>query len=224
MNDIPPLPWLRAFEAASRNGNFSSAGDELGLTPAAISHQVRALEEHLGYQLFSREKRPMELTAMGELYLPWVIKAFETLRLGTRDVFGTRDTRPLRIRLPADICAGLDAEAVARFPHTLSGGQYATAHGHLGECDPIEPTGYINSFRKRGMARAESSAFKSSSRCPGLSPGPATYGRHTLCIARLIFDRDHRCGRQLASLLPSGEPPPSCPNPSAQRGPEYSRP
>lgn len=98
MNEIPPLPWLRAFEAASRNGNFSSAGDELGLTPAAVSHQVRSLEEHLRYQLFSREKRPMELTAMGELYLPWVIKAFETLRLGTRDVFGTRDTRPVRIR------------------------------------------------------------------------------------------------------------------------------
>jgi LysR family glycine cleavage system transcriptional activator len=98
MNDIPPLSWLRAFEAASRNGNFSSAGDELGLTPAAVSHQVRSLEEHLGYQLFSRKKRPMELTTMGELYLPWVIKAFETLRLGTRDVFGTRDTRPVRIR------------------------------------------------------------------------------------------------------------------------------
>jgi LysR family glycine cleavage system transcriptional activator len=98
MNDIPPLPWLRAFEAASRNGNFSNAGDELGLTPAAVSHQVRSLEEHLGYQLFSRKKRPMELTTMGELYLPWVIKAFETLRLGTRDVFGTRHMRPLRIR------------------------------------------------------------------------------------------------------------------------------
>lgn len=98
MNDIPPLPWLRAFEAASRNGNFSSAGDELGLTPAAVSHQVRSLEENLGYGLFSREKRPMELTAMGELYLPWVIKAFETLRLGTRDVFGTRDARPVRVR------------------------------------------------------------------------------------------------------------------------------
>lgn len=98
MNDMPPLPWLRAFEAASRNGNFSSAGDELGLTPAAVSHQVRSLEDHLGYQLFSRKKRPMELTTMGELYLPWVIKAFETLRLGTRDVFGTRHMRPLRIR------------------------------------------------------------------------------------------------------------------------------
>ncbi len=98
MNDIPPLPWLRAFEAASRNGNFSSAGEELGLTPAAVSHQVRSLEEQLGYQLFSRKKRPMELTTMGELYLPWVIKAFETLRLGTRDVFGTRHMIPLRIR------------------------------------------------------------------------------------------------------------------------------
>jgi len=98
MNDMPPLPWLRAFEAAARNGNFSSAGIELGLTPAAISHQVRSLEEHVGYQLFSRKKRPMELTTLGELYLPWVIKAFETLRLGTRDVFGTTYKHPVRIR------------------------------------------------------------------------------------------------------------------------------
>ena len=98
MSDIPPLPWLRAFEAASRNGNFSSAGEELGLTPAAISHQVRSLEDHLGYPLFSRQTRPMELTMMGELYLPWVIKAFETLRMGTHDVFGARQTQPVRIR------------------------------------------------------------------------------------------------------------------------------
>ena len=82
MNDIHPLPWLRAFEAASRNGNFSTAADELGLTPAAVSHQLRSLEEHLGYQLFSRKKRPMELTTMGELYLPWVIKAFEIIKIG----------------------------------------------------------------------------------------------------------------------------------------------
>jgi len=98
VNDFPPLPWLLAFEAASRNGNFSNAGVELGLTPAAVSHQVMALEDLLGYKLFSREKRPMELTTMGELYLPWVIRSFETLRLGTRDVFGKRDARPLRIR------------------------------------------------------------------------------------------------------------------------------
>ena len=98
MSDFPPLPWLRAFEAAARTGNFSSAGGELGLTPAAVSHQLRSLEEHLGYELFSRKKRPMELTTMGELYLPWVIKAFETLRLGTQNTFGAKDTRPVRIR------------------------------------------------------------------------------------------------------------------------------
>lgn len=98
MHDFPPLPWLRAFAAAAQSGNFSSAADDLGLTPAAVSNHVRALEEHLGYPLFSREKRPMELTEMGALYLPWVVKAFETLRLGTRDVFGARDARPVRIR------------------------------------------------------------------------------------------------------------------------------
>ena len=98
MNDLPPLTWLRAFEASARHRNFTAAAEALGLTPAAISYQVRALEEHLGYPLFSRKKRPMELTTMGQLYLPWVIKSFDVIRQGTTDVFGVRETRPVRIR------------------------------------------------------------------------------------------------------------------------------
>lgn len=98
MTQIPPLSWLRAFEASAQHCNFSVAADELGLTPAAVSYQVRSLEEHLGYALFDRKKRPMALTTMGQLYLPWVVKSFDTLRQGTLDVFGARDVRPVRIR------------------------------------------------------------------------------------------------------------------------------
>lgn len=96
--DIPPLPWLRAFDAAARHRNFSLAADELALTPAAVSYQVRSLEERLGYPLFLRKKRPMELTTMGQLYVPWVQRAFALLGQGTRDVFGPRQSRPVRFR------------------------------------------------------------------------------------------------------------------------------
>ena len=97
-HSFPPLPWLRAFEASARHRNFSVAAGELALTPAAVSYQVRALEQELGYPLFVRKKRPMELTTMGELYLPWVARAFLLLGQGTSDVFGEREARPVRVR------------------------------------------------------------------------------------------------------------------------------
>ena len=60
-----PLSALRAFEAASRLGSFKAAAAELGVTPAAISHQVKGLEDHLGLILFERLNRALRLTAGG---------------------------------------------------------------------------------------------------------------------------------------------------------------
>jgi LysR family transcriptional regulator, glycine cleavage system transcriptional activator len=65
MRKLPPLHALRAFEAAARHLNFSRAADELALTPTAISHQVRLLEETLNVSLFRRFPRPLALTAEG---------------------------------------------------------------------------------------------------------------------------------------------------------------
>lgn len=95
---IPPLIWLRAFEASARLGNFTNASRELLLTPAAVSYQVRALEQHLGYALFERAHRSLRLTRLGHTYLPSVSKAFSDLSVSTMSVFGTRDRRPLRFR------------------------------------------------------------------------------------------------------------------------------
>ena len=95
---IPPLIWLRAFEAAARLGNFTNASRELLLTPAAVSYQVRALEQYLGYPLFERAHRSLTLTRLGHTYLPSVSKAFSDLSISTMSVFGTRDRRPVRFR------------------------------------------------------------------------------------------------------------------------------
>ena len=63
---LPPLAALRAFEAAARHLSFSQAAAELFVTHGAISHQVRSLEEYLGFPLFRRLPRRVVLTEAGE--------------------------------------------------------------------------------------------------------------------------------------------------------------
>lgn len=79
MHRIPPLAAVRVFEAASRHGNFSRAADELAMTQAAVSYQVKLLEERLGGTLFVRKGRGMALTELGRRIAPQVIDAFSTL-------------------------------------------------------------------------------------------------------------------------------------------------
>ncbi len=65
-----PLNALRAFEAAARHLSFTHAADELNVTQAAVSHQVKLLEERLGVALFKRLPRGLMITAEGEALLP----------------------------------------------------------------------------------------------------------------------------------------------------------
>jgi LysR family transcriptional regulator, glycine cleavage system transcriptional activator len=69
---LPPLNALRAFEAAARHLSFKNAGAELSVTPTAISHQIRTLEDFLGFPLFHRLTRALDLTAEGRAMLPKV--------------------------------------------------------------------------------------------------------------------------------------------------------
>ena len=62
---LPPLPAVRAFEAAARHGSFTAAGNELNLTQAAVSYQIKVLEERVGQPLFHRRARGVELTKVG---------------------------------------------------------------------------------------------------------------------------------------------------------------
>src|ERR1700760_2558896 len=70
MRTLPPRNALRAFEAAARHLSFKAAAMELSLTPTAISHQVRVLEQFLGCALFRRRPRPVALTAAGARLFP----------------------------------------------------------------------------------------------------------------------------------------------------------
>lgn len=79
MRRLPPLTSVRVFEAAARHENFTKAAAELGMTQAAVSYQIRLLEERLGLPLFRREKRRVMLTDPGRRVATEVGRAFDTL-------------------------------------------------------------------------------------------------------------------------------------------------
>jgi DNA-binding transcriptional LysR family regulator len=77
--DLPPANWLVTFEAAARNSSFKSAAAELGVTPAAVSHQVKALEQELNCILFNRFHRGVELTESGAYLFVSLQRGFESI-------------------------------------------------------------------------------------------------------------------------------------------------
>ncbi len=83
MARLPPLNWLRAFEASARALSFTSAAEELSMTQSAVSQQIKSLESAMGRTLFLRRARGLELTDEGRGYLPTVQAAFAMLEEGT---------------------------------------------------------------------------------------------------------------------------------------------
>ena len=76
---LPPLNALKAFEAAARHLSVKKAAAELSVTPAAVSHQIKALEDYLGVQLFHRQSRALELTEPARACLPKLREGFDNL-------------------------------------------------------------------------------------------------------------------------------------------------
>ena len=94
---FPPLSALRAFEAAARHMSFSQAADELHVTPAAISHQIHALEQDLGVKLFHRMNRSIELTVSARVLLPGLSEAFAGIQSSVRRLRAHNDTGTLTV-------------------------------------------------------------------------------------------------------------------------------
>lgn len=78
-SSLPPIQWLRSFEAAARNLSFTKAADELGLTQSAVSQQLHALENWYGYPLFLRKGRGVVLTNEANTILPSVREGLDIL-------------------------------------------------------------------------------------------------------------------------------------------------
>lgn len=97
MDALPSLNGLRVFEAVARNRSFALASDELGLTPSAVSHRIRALETELRVKLFHRRHRGIELTDTGRSYVGEVRAALQRLARASAEVRDAGDREVIRL-------------------------------------------------------------------------------------------------------------------------------
>jgi LysR family transcriptional regulator, glycine cleavage system transcriptional activator len=97
---LPPLNALRVFEAAARHLSFKEAANELSITQAAVSHQIKSLEEYLGVQLFKRAGRGVQLTEAARAALPRLREGFDALAAAVETIHVRADETDLQITAP----------------------------------------------------------------------------------------------------------------------------
>jgi LysR family glycine cleavage system transcriptional activator len=112
---LPPLNALKAFEAAARHLSLTKAAEELHVTPAALSHQVRGLEEMLGLRLFARLPRALALTDSGRRLLPGLSSGFAQIKQAVSLVQDMAGTRVLVVSTPPGFTAKWLAPRLHRF-------------------------------------------------------------------------------------------------------------
>ncbi len=100
---LPPLNALRTFEAAARLLNFSRAAEELHVTPSAVSHQIKDLEERIGVALFLRAKKSLSLTEAGEILLQGAHVAFGALSRTMDDLRALAHAPVLTVSVPPSV-------------------------------------------------------------------------------------------------------------------------
>ncbi|MCC5987910.1 MAG: LysR family transcriptional regulator [Pararhodobacter sp.] len=115
MSRLPHLVWLRAFDAAARHGSFSAAAEELALTPAAVSQQIRLLEQHLNARLFHRLPRGVKLTDLGQAYAHPIRKSFQDMQAATNGLFRAPRRSTLRVRASISYAALVLAPQLGAF-------------------------------------------------------------------------------------------------------------
>jgi len=111
----PPLNALRAFEAAARHLSFKLAARELHVTPGAVSHQVKQLEEHVGAALFRRLTRALELTPVALAMLPKVRAGLDALHVAVQRARERDGMRPLTVISPPNFAARWLMPRLSRF-------------------------------------------------------------------------------------------------------------
>lgn len=112
---LPPLNALRAFEAAARHLSFKNAARELHVTPGAVSHHVKQLEDSLGMPLFRRLTRALELTPEGNALLPKVQEGLRNLAEAVERVRSRGEARTLTVMAPPNFAARWLIPRLARF-------------------------------------------------------------------------------------------------------------
>jgi len=112
---LPPLNALRAFEAAARHLSFTRASEELFVTQAAVSHQIKALEDWLGFRLFHRMGRGLRLTEEGHDYLPVLRDAFDDIENATARLMRAESEQRLTMSTTDSFAAGWLVQRLKRF-------------------------------------------------------------------------------------------------------------
>ncbi|PAP98607.1 LysR substrate-binding domain-containing protein (plasmid) [Mesorhizobium mediterraneum] len=115
MKPPPPLNYIRSFECAARHLSFTEAANELGYTQAAISNHVRALEQYLGRQLFLRYPRSLELTEIGEAFLPTLRQGLSQIDFATESVLAAVRNKTVVISCPTSLAENWLARCIASF-------------------------------------------------------------------------------------------------------------
>jgi LysR family glycine cleavage system transcriptional activator len=115
---LPPLNALRAFEAIARHLSFKQAAEELFVTPAALSHQIKDLEATLGQPLFERKMRSIALTPAGEALYPGLHVAFLQIRQSVEFIGKATDNNILVVSTPPGFTSKWLAPRLYRFLET----------------------------------------------------------------------------------------------------------
>jgi len=113
--ELPPLNWLRTFEAAARRSSFADAARELNMTQPGVSNHIRLLEEYVGVDLFIRHARRVEVSEMGSAYLDAVRHALSQLSGTTAGLFGLSGERALTVRCTPSFATLWLARRLPRF-------------------------------------------------------------------------------------------------------------
>lgn len=114
---LPPLNALRAFEASARHLSFARAAEELAVTPAAISHQVRQLEATLGTPLFRRLTRRVVLTEAGLTLLPGLTEGLDRMAAAIDDLRAADEHGRLTVAVAPSFAAKWLVPRIERFNH-----------------------------------------------------------------------------------------------------------
>lgn len=112
---LPPLNALKAFEAAARRRSVSQAAQELGVTPGAVSQQVRLLEDHAGAPLIRREGSGLALTDLGARLQPILREAFEHLGQAADVIYGPARRKSLSVSVPPSFATRWLIPRMSRF-------------------------------------------------------------------------------------------------------------
>ena len=121
LRHIPGLQSLKAFDASARHLSFTKAAQELNVTPAAVSHQIKQLEEAIGVPLFQRTSRHMQLTRQGLILKPAIADALDGLTKALQRIRQTDNPKQVRVTASPSIAAKWLVPRIDRFLDSVPG-------------------------------------------------------------------------------------------------------